>query len=106
MPKVAQQNLLVFVKVEPDGPRRYHAYAPALKGLHADGRTKAQALENARKAIGVYLDSLLRNGEKLPIGPYLRVEPIKMEPSHVPEVPVEAFLYSIQWPSHHMSGSR
>lgn len=74
--KITEINILVEVKK--DGGC-YHAFAPALKGLHVEGSTKKEAFKNAEEAIDVYLDSMYRENEELPIGPYLSVkyEPIR-----------------------------
>lgn len=92
--------LRVSIVVEPDGDR-FHAYAPALKGLHVDGRTEAEAAQNAHQAVAVYLDSLARHQEPLPVGPDLSIH--ELQPAVVPE---GAFLHSvtIKWPSLQMSG--
>ncbi len=92
--------LRVSIVVEQDGDR-FHAYAPALKGLHVDGDTEEEAAGNAREAIVVYLDSLARHQDPLPVGPDLTVH--ELQPLMVPE---GAALHSvtIQWPSLQMSG--
>lgn len=93
-------QLLVSVVVEPDDNNTFHAYAPALKGLHVDGSTEEEALQNATQAILVYLESLARSGDPLPVGQNLTVD------EEVPEIPAGAFLRSItvQWPSLQTSG--
>ncbi len=95
-----QLKLKVSVVIEPD-EGGFHAYCPALKGLHVDGRTKEEALENTAKAFFVYLESLAEHGEPLPIGPDLSIEPI-------PALPEKASLQSvtIECPTLQMSGSR
>ena len=65
-------HVSVFVVVEQDGDG-FHAYAPALKGLHVDGYTEDEALTNAKEAIDVYLQSLGKHNEQLPEGPGLTV---------------------------------
>ena len=57
----------VNIAVEPDG-ETFHAYCPALKGLHASGNTEKEAVENAGKAVGVYLESLIRHKDPIPVG--------------------------------------
>ncbi len=92
--------LRISVVVTPDGDG-YHAYTPALKGLHVDGATIQEAVNNAVKAIEVYLTSLELHGDPLPIGPDLSVhEEITQE------VPQDAILRNVtmQWPSLQMSG--
>lgn len=88
--------------IEADG-EGYHAFAPALKGLHVDGNTKEEAERNLVAAIRVYIESLAQHGDSLPIGPDLQV--LHHEPE-LPEVPVGAFLGSLtlQWPSLQTSG--
>jgi len=66
-------KITVTVVIEPDD-EGFHGYAPALKGLHVDGKTEEETLRNAREAIGVYLDSIASHGEPLPIGPDLTVK--------------------------------
>ena len=77
----------------------YHAYAPALKGLHVDGATQDEAIKQLIDAIRVYLRSFSIHGDPLPIGPDLRVQQER-------QIPEGAFLSSItvQWPSLQMSG--
>jgi len=55
---MAVAKLGIKVIIEPDEPG-FHTYCPAFKGLHTDGMTKEEALENAKEAIMVYLESLL-----------------------------------------------
>jgi predicted RNase H-like HicB family nuclease len=61
------------VIIEKDG-ESFHAFCPALKGLHVDGSTEQEALENAVRAAHVYVDSLVRHGDPLPIGPHFTAE--------------------------------
>jgi predicted RNase H-like HicB family nuclease len=80
----------------------FHAYAPALKGLHVDGETEKEALDNAIEAIKVYLNSLEMHGDPLPVGPDLKVR--EEEATHY--IPPGAFLrhVTMQWPSLETSG--
>ena len=64
--------LRVSVIVAPDEDR-FHAYCPALKGLHVDGDTVEEALERIPEAVDVYVDSLSKHGGPLPIGPDCQV---------------------------------
>lgn len=54
----------ISIIVEPDDGR-FHAYVPALKGLHVDGVTREEALRNACEAMIVYLDSMARYQDTL-----------------------------------------
>jgi predicted RNase H-like HicB family nuclease len=92
----------VTVIVEPDDGG-FHAYAPALEGLHVDGKTKDEALENAVQAITVYLDSLSRHEDPFPIGPDLT-----LDKEAVSAVPVDAFMHNVtvKWGCDKMSGTK
>ena len=52
--------------VEPDEDE-FHAYCPALKGLHTGGITQEEALENAKEAAVAYILSLVKHGDPIPI---------------------------------------
>jgi predicted RNase H-like HicB family nuclease len=54
------------VIIEPDEPKGYHAWAPALPGCHTAGRTYAEAKRNIREAIDVYIESLEARGQAIP----------------------------------------
>ena len=57
----------VQIVIERDGDL-FHAYCPALVGLHTCGDTEEEALNNATYAAKAYLMSLLKHNEPLPIG--------------------------------------
>ena len=57
----------VEIIIEPDGDE-FHAYCPALKGLHTCGDTEEEALKNAQNAIQAYLRSLIKHGDPIPLG--------------------------------------
>ena len=63
----------VEVVVEPDEDG-FHAYCPALKGLHTCGDTKEEALENAKDAAIAYLQSSIKHGDSIPVGILMREE--------------------------------
>lgn len=89
--------------VEEDGSA-FHAFAPALKGLHVDGATREEAERNLIAGVKVYIESLATQGDSLPIGPDLQI----LQEPELPEIPVGAFLGSLtlQWPSLNTSGIR
>lgn len=60
-------EFVVEICVEPDGSE-FHAYCPALKGLHVSGQTEEEALENAKDAAVAYLHSLLKHNDPIPVG--------------------------------------
>ena len=47
----------------------YHAWAPMLPGLHADGATVKGALKNACDLAQLYLETLIEDGAPIPLGP-------------------------------------
>ncbi len=92
----------VCVVVEPD-EGRFHAYCPALKGLHVDGETKKEALENAKEAAVVYVSSLVKHGSPLPIGPdFTRLEDSEYDVS--PGALIQRLTF--QWPSQPTFGTK
>ena len=64
--KIKVLKFWVLIIVDEDIPG-YHAYAPSLKGLHMGGDTEKDARENAKDAAALYLKSLLKHGNPLPI---------------------------------------
>ena len=69
-------EIFVAIVIEEDGDG-FHAYTPALKGLHVDGTTEDEAMERAKQAVDVYLESLLKHGEGLTEGPGLIVRKVE-----------------------------
>lgn len=57
----------VDICVEPDDDG-YHAFSPALKGLHCWGATEAEAVDNAKDAALAYIESLIKHQEPIPVG--------------------------------------
>lgn len=66
--KIPPITLMIGICVEPDGDR-FHAYCPALKGVHVDGETEEEAFDNAKTATYLYIKSLIKHGEPIPIQP-------------------------------------
>lgn len=58
-------KLRINIGVEPDEDG-FHAYCPALKGLHTCGNTEEEAVNNAVEASLAYLESLIKHGEPFP----------------------------------------
>lgn len=46
----------------------FHAYCPALKGLHTCGDTEQEALQNAKDAAIAYLRTSIKYGDPIPVG--------------------------------------
>ncbi|MBI4299440.1 MAG: type II toxin-antitoxin system HicB family antitoxin [Chloroflexi bacterium] len=55
----------------------YHAFCPALKGCHTQGDTLDDALANIKEAIEVYLESLRKHGELVPVEDIL-IKPVEV----------------------------
>jgi len=53
--------------VEPDGDM-FHAYAPDFKGVHVCGETAEEAVRALHDAIRLYLASLAKHSEPVPLG--------------------------------------
>jgi predicted RNase H-like HicB family nuclease len=58
------------VILEP-GEGGYIASCPALPGCHTEGDTFEEAMKNIREAVEVYCESLVQDGEPLPVENYI-----------------------------------
>jgi predicted RNase H-like HicB family nuclease len=65
--KKEQIAFRIQVIVEPD-EGEYHAYCPALKGLHTGGTTQEEAYNNAIDAAIAYIETLIEDGNPIPVG--------------------------------------
>jgi predicted RNase H-like HicB family nuclease len=54
----------VLLEIDEDGV--FVAEVPTLPGCVSQGKTREEALQNAREAISVYLESLRENGDPIP----------------------------------------
>lgn len=52
-------RLAIDIFIEPDEDM-FHAFVPALKGVHAEGRTEKEAFRYAVEAVEAYLESLVK----------------------------------------------
>lgn len=59
-------TFIVDVCVENDEDK-FHAYCPALKGVHIDGDTEEEAVKNVKIAISLYIQSLIKHGDPIPL---------------------------------------
>ena len=55
------------VVLERDSPAQWHAYAPAVRGCFAGGRTRAEALRRFRSALRMHLAELAAHGDPPPV---------------------------------------
>jgi predicted RNase H-like HicB family nuclease len=65
------------VHIEQDEDGVFVAEVPSLPGCVSQGETRAEALENVREAIAVYLESLEAHGE--PVPPPITEELVEVE---------------------------
>ncbi len=54
------------VVIEPDEDA-FHAYVPALPGCHTFGATVEEARANIAEAIALHIESMLKDGEAIPV---------------------------------------
>lgn len=66
-------NIRVTTIIEPDDDG-FHAYCPAFPGLHIDGPTIEETKRRTIPAIELYLVSLAKHGDPIPVGPHCVVE--------------------------------
>jgi len=71
-PKKLEFRLAIVIEPDDD---EFHAYCPALKGLHTCGETEQEALENAKDAAIAYLRSLIKHGDPIPVGVAMQPKP-------------------------------
>ena len=65
------------VLIEQDEDGVFVAEVPSLPGCISQGRTRAEATENIKEAIALYLDSLSAHGE--PVPPPITEELVEVE---------------------------
>ncbi|MDE2825821.1 MAG: type II toxin-antitoxin system HicB family antitoxin [Bacteroidota bacterium] len=101
-----EMSFLIIVEEDSVG---YHAYVPALKGIHVPGDTKDEAIKNAQDGIVLYMDSILERGAPLPTGHGVTTKPV--ETIHVRTLQVKTPIkippkisanpsFAYQWDSH------
>ena len=61
-------KVAIRVIVEPDEDGSFHAFCPELKGLHAGGTTKQEAAEACFAGAQIFIDSLIRRDQPIPVG--------------------------------------
>jgi antitoxin HicB len=65
--------------IEPNEPDGYLVTCPALPGLVTEGATLDEAYSMAQDAIQVYLESLIANGEPIPLDKITMPVRVKIE---------------------------
>jgi predicted RNase H-like HicB family nuclease len=63
---VTRRNATYTVVLEEEPEGNWHAYAPAVRGCFAGGKTRSEALRRYRSALQLHLDELLAQGRALP----------------------------------------
>jgi predicted RNase H-like HicB family nuclease len=80
--KIATQKLIFSVPIIVEFDTiNYHSYSPALKGLHMDGDSEKEALENARDTAKEFLEIMIRDGIPIPLSRITRDESKKLSVS-------------------------
>ena len=64
-------NILICIENDGNG---YYAYCPALKGVHVDGETLEEAVENAKIAASLYIASLIKHEDPIPLQVFQKIE--------------------------------
>ncbi len=99
MKSTIQMSFLIIVEEDTIG---YHAYVPALKGIHVAGDTEEEAAKNAEDGIILYMDSILERGDPLPTGFGVITEPEETTPVRTLHVKTPL----IQWDSQRQYATR
>lgn len=89
----------VTVVIESDG-EQFHAFCPALPGIHSNAPTFEEARDRTIPAIERYLDFLDEQGGPNPVGPDLNMDTGK-EIIHFMPSSTESTIQSVEvpWPS-------
>jgi len=89
----------VTVVIEPDG-EQFHAFCPALPGIHSNAPTVEEARDRTIPAIERYLDFLDEQGGLNPVGPGLDMDAGR-EIIHLLPNPTESTIQNVEvpWPS-------
>lgn len=75
-PEVMAEPQEVEFVFEPQEEGGYHVYAPDLPGLHTEGDTFDEALENAREALELYVEGVREDGRSIDSGVLRRKLPL------------------------------
>ncbi len=62
--KALRFKVPILVKKDASG---YHAFSPALKGMHVDGATKEEALKIGINAAKLHLTTMIEYGDPIPL---------------------------------------
>jgi predicted RNase H-like HicB family nuclease len=75
-PKAMAEPREVEFVFEPQEEGGYHVYAPDLPGLHTEGDSLDEALENAREALELYVEGVREDGRSIDTGVLRRTLPL------------------------------
>jgi len=70
-------NYTIIFETEEEGG--YHVFCPSLPGCHSYGATLDEAKANIKEAIEVYVESLKKDGEAIPIEKDFLIGELKLE---------------------------
>ena len=99
MKSTTLMSFLIVVEKDTIG---YHAYVPALKGIHVAGDTEEEAAKNAHDGIALYMDSILERGDPLPTGFGVITESVETTPVRTLHINTPL----IQWDSQRQYATR
>ena len=85
------------IVIEPDDIG-FHAYCPALKGVHTCGDTEEEALRNVKDAAIAYLESSIKHHDPIPVGIVMR-----KDIGDIPEIP-KFPIFKVMFPYRHVYG--
>ncbi|MDZ7669279.1 MAG: type II toxin-antitoxin system HicB family antitoxin [Gammaproteobacteria bacterium] len=63
--RMIKLRLRILVEADDNG---FHAYCPELQGIHVHGGTEAEAVEHAKVAANLYIQSLIKHDDPIPLG--------------------------------------
>ena len=67
MKRAATPHIYRFtIVIEADEGRGYYAFCPALPGCYSQGETLEETNANIREAVQCHLESLVKDGQRLP----------------------------------------
>ncbi len=74
---MAEQSYTVLFEPAEEGG--YVAFCPALPGLVTEGETFDETRERVREAIEGYLESLIKDGDPIPVDKKIMLDPVKAQ---------------------------
>ena len=66
----------ILIEEDEDG---FHAFCPVLRGCHTQGDTIDEAQRNVEEAVGLYVESLVADGESIPESKVVRMKLVEVQ---------------------------